>query len=472
MGWNFRNLLYASPFAPMHGIAELIRNSRASSTPLGDADLTDFQNNPDLLARAQAINNQYSGLTFSPNLLQALSEVFGDTSSRDYYYQNAQQQRDQALNDLRQANHAENYDSPEQAAARMRTAGQNPDLLGTQNGGAAAIPGPDETPLNLEALQSQAQQATEQLIQLPMNLLTTGMSFASGLAQLQGLDISNGVSELQGILGNNQAFVEFMAGQSSVPDKDTLLGSGIKLKPYAKDANGKITNKDEIDEYNNNLIADYMMESLQASVKHGNFKFPFKSKYAKNAASAFMHSIAGPDGKETLAYKTMRQSLINKLLSENKKTAEETSNPFFNLDISDYREALAPITKLAFDTEIFHNRALKKQYENDLDYQSVTTADGRSLGTAQGEADIQAADTASLRAEWDRKVDESMKQADDALARLEKSGKKWAGIMRLMLPYARVYLNSLGDAKVQMHWQRKTDSKGRTSSETSGSLGL
>lgn len=452
-----------------------------TGTGLGDADLSDFGESGDLHDRAAAINAQYSGMRYSPTTLDVLGYgLFGDTSSRDYYYQQVQQDRDQALNDLREAQHAETYNSEDKIVQRMKNAGLNPDLQGIGNGSQASIPGPNETPIDFATLQAQSQQATQQVLQLPINMLTTAMSICSGIQQMRSLDVDMGMKEMGSLFGNAEQFAQFVASRAPVPTREELLP---KVKPKMKAytiKDGKIVDRDEVDDYNNGLLADEAMNFITSSISESDLKLPFRSKYAKHYAKQFNRSILGPDGKETVMYKALRQEMLNKLLSENKKTAQETSSQYFDIDPVTFADNLRPVTKLVEDlsvnnieTMLSQNKALQAQYSNDYDYQTARPdGESASLGTMEGLSAYQQADRAALQAELDKKIDEAMKLADQALAEQAEKGKKWAGVLRLLLPFARTYLTSLAQANLNIAIHRKTDSKGNTTTSTDANFGM
>lgn len=93
----------------------------------------------------QGVNSPYSA-EFSPNWLQKIGEWFGDFSARDAFYQSQDQAEMERINSLLEAQRQQSFNDPAAQAARMRAAGQNPDLLGTQGVSDASQVAPDETP--------------------------------------------------------------------------------------------------------------------------------------------------------------------------------------------------------------------------------------------------------------------------------------------------------------------------------------
>lgn len=95
----------------------------------------------------QAANNPYGNAEFTPNWYQKLAEnIFGDYSARDRFYQQQDQSAMEYISQLLDAQRQQDYNDPASQALRMRAAGMNPDLLGTEGVSDAASAAPDDTP--------------------------------------------------------------------------------------------------------------------------------------------------------------------------------------------------------------------------------------------------------------------------------------------------------------------------------------
>ena len=130
-------------------------------------------------------NNPYRQPTTQQTIWDNIANDFGFRSSYDI----AEAQRLQAFNEynaqIAQLKTEDEYNSEQAKAARMRAAGQNPDLLGTERASEAAEFAQEQTSPDLSALDQSGKAV--QFVGALTQVISTGVNMTTGVANALGL---------------------------------------------------------------------------------------------------------------------------------------------------------------------------------------------------------------------------------------------------------------------------------------------
>lgn len=190
------------------------------------ADLSQFEGT-DYYNEAKAIVDKYANKVYSPNWLATIGrDVLGDYSGEDNFYQELDMQRDselqQLLDSLRVQTHQEDYQDPNSEAARMRAAGQNPDLLGTQGaeGGAEAVPADETPPGVFDPSSSEGSlSALFSTVGSVASIIAGGIDIAGLIRDFGHQGRMNALKEISALAGSQPGLSKLLAGLS--PDSGT-----------------------------------------------------------------------------------------------------------------------------------------------------------------------------------------------------------------------------------------------------------
>lgn len=141
-------------------------------------------------------SNYWDKLTYKPGILDNIIGSLGGRTGEDKFWENAAMQYGEYQAGLLEQMHQEKYDSPLEQSARMRQAGQNPDLLGT--GDVSQSPGLNEDSNNV------LPDGTTELNDL--------VNFASGIGRY-----------FQGALGMISTFQQLGSGRLALKQQRTDL---------------------------------------------------------------------------------------------------------------------------------------------------------------------------------------------------------------------------------------------------------
>lgn len=120
-------------------------------------------------------SNPYKNITRKKTFWDKVANAFGMRSSYDKFMEEQQMNSQEYINNLTQKAYNEDYESPEAEAQRMRDAGMNPDLLGTE-GVNGASPMPEESGIDPSAFETVS-------VQDVFSFISTGVSMAFGMAK-------------------------------------------------------------------------------------------------------------------------------------------------------------------------------------------------------------------------------------------------------------------------------------------------
>lgn len=256
------------------------------------ADLSQFEGT-DYYDEAKAIVDKYANKVYSPNWLATIGrDVLGDYSGEDNFYQELDMQRDselqQLLDSLRVETHQEDYQDPNSEASRMRAAGQNPDLLGTNGteGGAAAVP-PDETPPGVfdSASSEGSLTALFSTVGSVASIIAGGIDIAGLIRDFSHQGRMNALQEISTLAGSQPGLSTLLAGLNpdsvSSPSPDMSPGVGVgedindphykpledSIEPSVSVSTSKVP--DAIDSLPVSKRAKKMLRKLQKSVGTG-----------------------------------------------------------------------------------------------------------------------------------------------------------------------------------------------------------
>lgn len=174
--------------------------------------------------------------TYSPGVLDSIASSIGGRSGRDKYYEKIINEYGQSLQDLANMGYQNDYNSEVEKAARMRAAGENPDLLGTGDVANSAAPAEDAdntladtSALTADSALSWASSFGQFMFTLPS--MVTGLIKDS--KTIKGLSIANEsgeVGNLAQILGIAQTGVLSSVGHNDVglaADSDVGLSRSL-----------------------------------------------------------------------------------------------------------------------------------------------------------------------------------------------------------------------------------------------------
>lgn len=275
----------------------------------------------------RALMNPYLQFTRQSGVADDLIGFF--TSSP---YQNAWNEQRQAaaeyFSKLQNNLSEQKYDSPIQQAARMRAAGQNPDLLGTS--GVSESPTMDMPIVSPDISQGPG------IVDF-VNVITTAVTMAFAIAKdvksLQAAGIANSGAEIKNA-NDMQSFVSGIAGMGSFDNNADVNPSSFnpftsrKLrKSFEKSFSNTIHSFKSIKERNENFVG--AEESAQKAAKHAASKFfvNFMNDPYQNA-DVFSGIQTISDVTTELLNKVDKQMAeLNLKKIENQKTYEDNIDP-------------------------------------------------------------------------------------------------------------------------------------------------
>lgn len=182
--------------------------------------------------------NPYKNISRKQTIWDKIANVFGMRSGYDKFLEQQQMNSQEYISNLTQKAYAEDYESPSAEAQRMRDAGLNPDLLGTE-GVNGSSPMPEETGIDPSAF------ATSTIGDVA-SFVGSAVSMAFGIAKdfqamrsarniIQGQDIEN-ASNFQDLV--LKTLLQHVPSDRLSYDKD----SGRWVDLYEDDSNDIINN--------------------------------------------------------------------------------------------------------------------------------------------------------------------------------------------------------------------------------------
>lgn len=146
------------------------------------------------------------------------------------------------------------YNSPVEQAKRMREAGLNPDLIGVENMPAANIAGYSANPMD-------GIPTTSESISNTIGIIANVMTMATGLMNAVGTFNAQSISNLAGVLGNSQTFLDMVSSSPNSGSITYFLESLPNLtksqKRKLKQLHGQYVGSPRFKKGSLNFIADY-----------------------------------------------------------------------------------------------------------------------------------------------------------------------------------------------------------------------
>lgn len=324
---------------------------------------------------AQASANPYGSAEFSPNFFQRIAEnLFGDYSARDSFYQQQDQAAMEYVNQLLDAQRRQNFDSPAAQAARMRAAGQNPDLLGTEGVSESAEAVPDDTPPDgmqnePNALPNAIESGIQAMIGeiMPVFNLSksaeSALSLISMITDVQGKSYENANKAIN-LLGQSQdAVLNFLANTWPSYAEGDVIPEGYKVgdvkKLSASEINALVSGMDTFSKRDKSFIKSMM--GMMTYDKNGNV---------------------------TTGLQQRVQELRTKRLQDAQSEVSIMSTPGFDEDVSKWAESFYnQIGKMTNQMTLAITKANIASSGFTADYYGYNQ-DGTSLGAASAAADF------------------------------------------------------------------------------------
>lgn len=327
--------------------------------------------------RAHAINETYSGSQVKQTGWDRFLNALGARSSYDKQMAQIEQARREAMLQLKTTEAEQDYNDPTSQAQRMRAAGQNPDLLGTEGVESASEFNEPESPSDMSFLTT-----GQDLFQGFGDALTTAMSLYSGIQGIKAAGIKIAQDEIElasksedstlGLLSSLWSKSDFLdyfdsSGDSNGVklfnfDKKKLRALGIRSKRGQKMFSQRVnTLMDSFkgDIFKNNLLKDTLQAQderieKQTSWYRANGHDDFNISSMLSEWNDFIHDVekvqlsysrdyykqlsAGDQaGAQNAAAQfskivsSKKQELINRLLSDAKKADRNGEDSTFSL---------------------------------------------------------------------------------------------------------------------------------------------
>lgn len=174
--------------------------------------------------------NPYNNLTYNRSGWQALVSALGFRTDYDRWLEDAQVNAAEYNAQVAQMKQQNEFNSPEAQAARMREAGQNPDLLGTSGVVEASKPVQDVNGMQSnvgDEFMSQALPVISAFAGAVSSALSKGMAFASDILAFSGVQRDLDSKNLDNLKKVSEAADRYLSDKISagdVSDPDTFQG--------------------------------------------------------------------------------------------------------------------------------------------------------------------------------------------------------------------------------------------------------
>lgn len=373
----------------------------------------------DLLANPYAYPNRakYTPSWWEENISQ---NIFGDMSKENAWVAQQEQASKEYIAQVVGKNTERNLNQEGNKVAQMTAAGQNADLLGTS--GVSDAPSgtmPDDTPPAAPQPEQVGEGPVGQIMHLFQSGLQEAMSIGTFLIDTNGKLLEQGSKELGFNKTAYDTLLEWIAGEAHF-DPDNPEGTDDTLE---KDLG---------------LIVDKLLdpsEKLSPQI--------LGNKYLRRAVKTLRGQIKydPKTNKPSAAYQRARSKIIADIVENTTKSANGMSREGFSLDITKYAKTLyETFTSIETTLTKLENAARQKKANYESDYYG-STAEGQTLGAAEGQAAIAEAGAKKTSAVNERALESAIEEVnqefDNLRQRLENEKDFFSQGLLLMLPFIR-----------------------------------